>query len=478
MTRGCRHRMSGFRYRLAAGVVLLGLVGCQTVSVEEELTSLNRRMGPLPAALQASESASLAQDAQPRVAELLAAPLTQTGAVELVLIHSPAWQAMLSSGLASINEAQQAGRLSNPVFAYERMRSVDERELARMLSVGVLDILLWPQRRAQATALSEAARWQLADNAIKEITSVRNAWVSAVAAEQRLGYARDVLLSAEASAELARRMQAAGNFNRLAQIRQQLFESQARAELAAAEQERLARRESLIRHLGLDERQAAELRLPDTLPGLPAERITPERIAERVLTDRVDVALAEARFQAAARGEGLTRVTSLIDVEYTRRRDTVTQASGDVERISGGEWEIVLPIFDLGELRRGAASRRAIAAANDLQATLRAASSHLRESYAQYRNSLAVAELYLQEVIPLRKQASEETLLRYNAMLIGVFELLADAREQRNLVMQSISAQEQFWLAEAGLQAAMLGQPVQGSVWRAGAATVSSEPGH
>jgi len=45
-------------------------------------------------------------------------------------------------------------------------------------------------------------------------------------------------------------------------------------------------------------------------------------------------------------------------------------------------------------------------------------------------------------------------------------------------VMQSISAQEQFWLAEAGLQAAMLGQPVQGSVWRAGAATVSSEPGH
>ncbi|MFZ9994323.1 MAG: MFS transporter, partial [Steroidobacteraceae bacterium] len=30
----------------------------------------------------------------------------------------------------------------------------------------------------------------------------------------------------------------------------------------------------------------------------------------------------------------------------------------------------------------------------------------------------------------------------------------------------------------AGLQAAMLGQPVQGSVWRAGAATVSNEPGH
>jgi outer membrane protein TolC len=102
----------------------------------------------------------------------------------------------------------------------------------------------------------------------------------------------------------------------------------------------------------------------------------------------------------------------------------------------------------------------------------------LRESFAQYRNSYQVAELYLKEVIPLRKQASEETLLRYNAMLIGVFELLADAREQRNAVMQSISAQEQFWLAEASLQAAMLGRPSAAGVWRAVESPISSERGH
>ena len=32
--------------------------------------------------------------------------------------------------------------------------------------------------------------------------------------------------------------------------------------------------------------------------------------------------------------------------------------------------------------------------------------------------------------MPLRKRIADENLLRYNGMLIGVFELLADAREQ------------------------------------------------
>ena len=34
---------------------------------------------------------------------------------------------------------------------------------------------------------------------------------------------------------------------------------------------------------------------------------------------------------------------------------------------------------------------------------------------------------YRDEVLPLRRVIAEENLLRYNGMLIGVFELLADA---------------------------------------------------
>jgi outer membrane protein TolC len=60
-------------------------------------------------------------------------------------------------------------------------------------------------------------------------------------------------------------------------------------------------------------------------------------------------------------------------------------------------------------------------------------------------------------VVPLRKQISNENQLRYNAMLISVFELLADAREQVMSVNASINALRDFWLAETDLQIAING---------------------
>jgi hypothetical protein len=47
-------------------------------------------------------------------------------------------------------------------------------------------------------------------------------------------------------------------------------------------------------------------------------------------------------------------------------------------------------------------------------------------------------------------------------MLIGVFELLADARSQIGAVNASIEALRDFWLAEADLQRAMVGSPAMG----------------
>ena len=49
--------------------------------------------------------------------------------------------------------------------------------------------------------------------------------------------------------------------------------------------------------------------------------------------------------------------------------------------------------------------------------------------------------------MPLRKRIADENLLRYNGMLIGVFELLADARAQIASVNASIEALRDFWIA-------------------------------
>jgi hypothetical protein len=50
-------------------------------------------------------------------------------------------------------------------------------------------------------------------------------------------------------------------------------------------------------------------------------------------------------------------------------------------------------------------------------------------------------------------------VLRYNGMLIGVFELLADARTQIASVNASIEALRDFWLAQADLDMALIGKP-------------------
>jgi len=95
---------------------------------------------------------------------------------------------------------------------------------------------------------------------------------------------------------------------------------------------------------------------------------------------------------------------------------------------------------------------------------LRAATPQLREAYSAYRTSYDLARHYRDEIVPLRKTMADENVLRYNAMLIGVFELLADTRDHITSVMGAIQAQQQFWLADAGLSAALLGKPLAGGV--------------
>jgi hypothetical protein len=80
------------------------------------------------------------------------------------------------------------------------------------------------------------------------------------------------------------------------------------------------------------------------------------------------------------------------------------------------------------------------------------APSELRSSYTAYRNAYDLAKHYRDEVLPLRNIIAEETTLRYNGMFIGVFELLAENREQTKMVVAAVAAKQAFWLADAVFQ--------------------------
>ena len=87
------------------------------------------------------------------------------------------------------------------------------------------------------------------------------------------------------------------------------------------------------------------------------------------------------------------------------------------------------------------------------------ARSEVREAYHAYRTNYDIASHYRDEVVPLSKRISEENMLRYNGMLIGVFDLLADARTQIGSVNSYIETLRDFWIARGDLEMAMIGKP-------------------
>jgi len=390
-----------------------------------------------------------------RVRELLAKPLAADDAVQVALLNHRGLQAAFAElGIAEA-ELVQAGRLPNPGFSFGRANKGDEREIERGLHFSLGRLLALPfvvqveQRRAAATRAAVAAQ------VLTLAAETRKAWVQAVAAGQTLHYARQVMESAEASAELARRMAEVGNFNPLQQAREQSFYADAALNVARAERQRLAARERLTRLLGLWGEQTA-FRLPDRLPDLPAAPEDRPDIERTALAQRLDLQGARAAVEQTARNLGLMRRTRLVNV-FELGFKSISSNEGPSER--GWEIGLELPLFDWGDARVAKAEAIYMQALHRAAQAAVEARSEVREAYGAYRHAWDIARHQRDEVVPLKRRISEENLLRYNAMLIGVFELLADARAQIAAVSAAIEAQRDFWLAEADLQMALVGKP-------------------
>jgi outer membrane protein TolC len=443
-------------------VATLFLAGCASTAIDQNFTSAQhfsqQRLGTELKWLTTDEAR---RQAQSDVDALLARPLGADDAVRIALAYSPAFQTMLYESAATSAAATQSARLPNPVFAFERMvrngAGARELELTRTLSFSVLDLLLWPARSRLADHSQQAVRLALATGVVQAATEARQAWVAAVAAQQSLQYVRQVKATADASAELARRMRAVGNYSKLQRAREQLFAADAVAQLARATQATRSSREALIRALGLSESQAAALQLPDRLPDLPAAPQDEAAVATFAMDQRLDVRMARANLDFIARQQSLTRATSFVNgLEVGVMRKSETSLAPQ----KGYELSVPLPIFDFGDAARAQTRATYMAAFNRTAQVAVEARSQVRESYGAYRTAYDLAKHYRDEIVPLRKTIAEENLLRYNGMLIGVFELLADSREQIASVVQAIAAQRDFWIADAALQATLLGKPM------------------
>ncbi|GJH18093.1 TolC family protein [Caballeronia novacaledonica] len=389
-----------------------------------------------------------------RTKELLAKPLTMDDAVQLALLNNRGLQA--SYGELGISEADlvQANRLPNPGFTFSRTHSSNDLSIGRTFSMGILSIFTLPLATRIESRRFEQTKLLTADAMLKVAADARRAYVTAVAAQQSVAYAEQVTDSAEAAAELAQRMQQAGNFSKLDYAREQAFYAESVAQLAKTRQESISSREKLTRVMGLWG-SGTQYQLPERLPDLPKSRPELNDLEGFAMQNRLDIQAAKLQTQSVATSLGLTKATRFInalDVGILNNFET------DKGHEHGYEISVEIPIFDWGGSKVARAQAIYLQSANRLAETAVNARSEVRESYAQYVTEYDVAKHYRDEVVPLRKTISDELMLRYNGMLASVFELLADSREQVGAVNSYIEALKNYWIAETDLQQAVGGR--------------------
>ena len=409
-----------------------------------------------------------------RVAELLAKPLTMDDAVQVALLNNRGLQATYSELGITEAEVVQAGRLPNPGFSFGRLTRGSEVELERGLHFNLARLIALPFIGQMEARRFEQTKGMVAMQVLSLAADTRKAWVNALAAEETVRYMRQVKETADASSELARRMEQVGNFNKLQRAREQGFYADAALNLAQAEQAQRSTRERLTRLLGAWGAQT-QFRLPERLPDLPKEALDLPDVERVALAQRLDVQGAKLFSEQTARNLGLTRTTRFINVLELGIRNN---SSNEMPTQRGWEIGVELPLFDWGGARVARAEAVYMQTLHRAAETAINARSEVREAYTGYRSAYDIARHHRDDIVPLRQRISEQNQLRYNGMLIGVFELLADARSQISSVNAAIQAKRDFWIAHADLDMALIGKPSLSAAAGPSMAADAAGPGH
>ncbi len=445
------------RTRLAiAALALIALSGCATLSSDGGFGPVEQTVkGRLGKEVKWARSDADRDAIDRRVAQLLEQPLSADDAVQIALLNNRGLQASFAELGISEADRVQAGRLPNLGFSFGRLTQGSGLEIDRSIQFNLARLLMLPTINQIESRRFEQTRGAVALSVLSLASETRKAYFLAVAADETGRYMLQVQTAAEAGAELARRQAQAGNWNKLQQAREQSFYADAALNLARSEQARSTARERLTRLMGLWGPQT-DFRLPERLPDLPKAANDLPDIEQTAMAERLDVQAAKLGTEQVAKNLGLTRATRFINVLEV---GAVRNSYNDAPTQRGYTISVELPLFDWGDARVAKAEAVYMQAVNRAAETAINARSEVRGAYKNYRTSYDIARHFRDEIVPLKKRISEENQLRYNGMLIGVFELLADARSQITSVNGYIEALRDFWLAQADLDMALIGTP-------------------
>jgi outer membrane protein TolC len=446
------------------GMTCFLLGACQTFSPDGGMDLVASIAGTeLKKDVAALRTPAEAQAAHAQVRALVRKPLTADAAVQVALLNNRGLQAAYNElGIAEAVMVE-ASLPPAPTIAFSTISTPVELDIERRIIGDILALATLEARTDIARERFRQAQLEAALETLRLASRVRQAYFRAVAARQLADFLAEAVSAAQTTAELARRLGESGSMNKLDQARDQAFYAETTAQLGTARQRADSDRERLVRALGLWGSDLS-FRLPSALPHLPQRVRGLPAIETEAVRRRIDLQIARIEVDALAKSFGLTNATRFINLaEVSPVSRTQHESGGPRGSGGGGEAELQIAIFDFGEARVRQAGEAYMEAVNRLIDQAVNVRSQARDAYRVYRSGYDIAKHYRDEVLPLRKIISDETMLRYGAMQIDVFSLLTEARQRIAANIAAIEAQRDFWLADARLRAALVGgDAVQG----------------
>jgi outer membrane protein TolC len=214
---------------------------------------------------------------------------------------------------------------------------------------------------------------------------------------------------------------------------------------------------------------AADWQAEPRLPELPSEPIEVSNLEARSIAASIDLALLRQEIETTATQAGVRNLEALIgDLELggTAERD-------DREWEAGPTLSIAIPLFDQGQARRAGARAELNRKLEEYYARAVEVRSIARDGQRRLQTARERVRRYRDVVLPLEAGVGAELQLQYNAMQIGVFDLLAAKERQIETGARYIQALRDYWLAHVALSQILNGRPPPGGL-PSGLANVSS----
>jgi outer membrane protein TolC len=385
--------------------------------------------------------------------QLLDAPLDMDQAVQVAVHRNPVVRrAFHALGSARAAHAQSS-LLKNPAASSSAVFFGGGSDVELGVAQSFRDPFLRSIYAQVAKAHLDAAKLHLVSELIGLVFDVQRSFVEVVIAEELVRARGKHLAVAQAAVASARELFAAGNVPELDLAAARAAEARVRLNLAAAESQEQETRESLALALGLWGEDVGKLTVAAIADVPPLEEF--DEVESQAVASSLELAAKRYLVDAALDARVLACLeTWLPNLQF-----------GPAALLEpGGKWGIgllaalELKLWDRGQAQQAAAVAQLAERLTDHEATaivVRSAARRLRERrIAMHRRAAYGCQVHLVRA----RQVVAQTMLQYNGMQIGIFQVLAALEREREAMDVYLDAKRSAILAKLGLEELLAGR--------------------